>query len=428
MSGSPKYSSTHLAAEQAARLRQLRAEQAQREAQMRTQAAEEERQRQLRSARERAQTEATALYEQLDSSATAVFPQDRERLITLTQSTRVAIAQATAIRKIQNLCRETAKHRSLLEEAIARKARADAEQQRRDSLAKSQWLIAETARTFRALPPSEVRWCDSNLRRKAAAAIEEAQRLLTAGDAIALAPSLAAAESAVQTNLEVYRERKEAWTQRKMAAEAALSEFDAISGGLHADTLAVRWQKEGLAAMAALRERFTAAISEERFEETAQLLELARQHTDQTIAAANAAQIQADQRDYVTASIRATLAEMGFDVSDAREEHPGAPNTAMLLSANTASGKAIYVSVPVQGEVWYDVEGYTKTTETSVGAGRAAACDEAEAVLNEMRSRLSDEFGVEAGEILWEGKNPNRTLKTHKGLPLASEKTQGGQR
>ena len=44
-------------------------------------------------------------------------------------------------------------------------------------------------------------------------------------------------------------------------------------------------------------------------------------------------------------------------------------------------------------------------------------CDDAEAQLQELNEALA-EYGVTMGEILWDGKNPNRKIKGSKELPL----------
>jgi hypothetical protein len=119
---------------------------------------------------------------------------------------------------------------------------------------------------------------------------------------------------------------------------------------------------------------------------------------------------------------------MGFVVSDPQDEYPDHPATAKILQAASASGKAIFVSVPVEGQVWYEVDGYTKTTQTSVTGDITLACDEGERVLNEMHARLEAEFQVGMSEIWWEGKDPNRTLRRADALPASAGASGGSAR
>ncbi len=47
----------------------------------------------------------------------------------------------------------------------------------------------------------------------------------------------------------------------------------------------------------------------------------------------------------------------------------------------------------------------------------AAIGDEAEQVLTEMHTALEDKFGVKMGEVLWQGKDPNRARPHAEQLP-----------
>jgi hypothetical protein len=116
---------------------------------------------------------------------------------------------------------------------------------------------------------------------------------------------------------------------------------------------------------------------------------------------------------------------MGFMVSEPIEEHPGHPATASILHAATTSGKAIAVSVPVEGQVWYNVEGYVKTVEAAVGGGEAAVCDEAQEVIEQMHDALDQEFQIQMGELNWEGKDPKRKLRAAKSVPRNGTSSRG---
>ena len=100
----------------------------------------------------------------------------------------------------------------------------------------------------------------------------------------------------------------------------------------------------------------------------------------------------------------------------------------MVFQASSGSGKSVLVSVPVEGEVWYEVDGYTKTTSAGISGDVTLACDEGERVLQEMHTRLDEEFNVEMSEIWWEGKDPNRNLRRADVLPVSSHSSQGAAR
>ncbi len=137
----------------------------------------------------------------------------------------------------------------------------------------------------------------------------------------------------------------------------------------------------------------------------------------------NELQLKADQRDYIAKSMASTLQSMGFYVGEIREESPGNPASPLVFGAARSAGKSVFVSVPVEGEIYYNMDGYPKTSANVIGGGAAPVCDEAESVLNEMRSLLVDSYGVETDEVRWEGKtDPDRILRTADELPNESDK------
>jgi hypothetical protein len=201
---------------------------------------------------------------------------------------------------------------------------------------------------------------------------------------------------------------------QRIAIQQASTELHALLVGLQADTMVTRWHRQGIARLGAEIERV--ADSEQA---TPYLLEASR-CAAAMIAEAKAAQLKADQRDYIARGIMQSLSDMGFLVTEPTAEHPQHPATAKIVRAANAAGKSIAVSVPVEGEVWYEVDGYTKTTEATVGGGAALACDEGEKVLTEMHERLNAEFHIETGEIWWEDKAPQRVLRKAESLPATA--------
>jgi len=207
--------------------------------------------------------------------------------------------------------------------------------------------------------------------------------------------------------------------EREAARQCALSEFRALMGSLQADPVVMRWHNLGVSNL----ELFTDQIA--LSEHPGDVLNVANERANVLITEANAAELKAKQRDYITSGIARSLAEMGFVVNEPAEEHPEHPATAKILHAASPAGKEIFVSVPVEGQVWYEVDGYHQETATAVGGGTAVVCDEAEGVLIEMHARLEAEFQVEMGEITWRGKDPNRALRKADELPSSAPKQRG---
>ncbi len=239
-----------------------------------------------------------------------------------------------------------------------------------------------------------------------------------------------------QERLEAERRRK-AEEEARLRAEAAerlrrkrvesrknIGEIQEIIAGLKADPVVMRWHSNSVSELEQELEQANQALESDQFDIPSQILAQSKEKETRIIKEANAAQLKADIRDKITQSMVATFQEMGLNILSVKEEHPGHPATAKVFRA-VAAGKAISVSVPVEGEVWYDVDGYQKATEASIDGNAVATCDEAEQVLTEMRSVIQSKYGVEVGEIMWENKDPNRNTRTAKDLPSSTGQTKG---
>jgi hypothetical protein len=220
--------------------------------------------------------------------------------------------------------------------------------------------------------------------------------------------------------MEAARLRAE-WDQQRRKAEEDIGLLTAHIEGLHADPVLERWHAKGVAALAARVTEAKEDTTKERFARPAEILAEVRQVSERLIAEANAAQLKADQRDYIASSIVETLKAMNFFVTPVAPEHANHPATAMLIHAVTSANQSVHVSVPVEGQLMYTVDGYPMTTEAVTGGGRAGVCDQAKAVLDDMQSRLQEAFGVRTGEIWWESKNPNRTIGGATELPKSTD-------
>lgn len=148
-----------------------------------------------------------------------------------------------------------------------------------------------------------------------------------------------------------------------------------------------------------------------------QILTQAQTQSENIIKTASEAQLKAEQRDYIADSIAQSLEEMGFNLVYRQAEHPDHPASAIILGAATNSGKGISVSVPVEGEIYYDIDGYTKTSTTNVNGQVTASCDEAEGAIAELHELLQAEFGINMSELWWEGKDPDRIIRKADELP-----------
>lgn len=244
--------------------------------------------------------------------------------------------------------------------------------------------------------------------------------LTTVGDAIvsitAAAEKVAAAEASRRAEL----------ARKRSAAEAAVGDIEGLIAGLKADEVVMRWQHHRLVEVTAVLDSARKAVADGRFDAAMASPAQAQACSDTLVSVANEAQLKADQRDYIAQSIARTLEGMGFAVTVPAPEHAGHPATALVFRASNAARHGVDVSVPVEGEVHYTVDGFAHTSEPLRGGGAAPACDEAEKVLMEMQAKMAEQFGVKAGEIRWDGKaDPDRRLKSEKDLTFANGKEQG---
>jgi hypothetical protein len=221
-------------------------------------------------------------------------------------------------------------------------------------------------------------------------------------------------DQAAWARVQAQEEEQRRLREQRLAVQHASTELYALQAGLQADPMVMRWHGSGIAR---LGEEIAQAAGSEQ---ATPFLAEAHRRAATMIAEAKEAQLKADQRDYIARGIMHSLADMGFLVTDPTAEHPEHPASAKIVCAANAAGKSIAVSVPVEGEVWYEIDGYVKTTEATVGGETALACDEGEKVLTEMHARLNEEFHVETGEIWWEDKDPQRLLRKAESLPASA--------
>lgn len=417
MSSSPKYSQAQLERERRERLEQERQRQAAEEARIRAAAAERERLQRLENLRNQSIAQTQATIAKIQQKSPEIYPQDSSELAKRGQNLLNSLRGVTTEYQLQNTIQELPKIEQELDRAISRKRRDDEEKKRKAELEKQQFELEELERQIAQIPQTDAIKFDRAGRTAAQTALKALRSAIASGNPQTVRSPLNTATAAVEQHIASVAKNRAQWEQQKAAAEQALGELEDLIIGLKADPVALRWKTHLIDELAAQLPTGIAAIEAEQFDKPALILAAAKTQEQQIIATANAAQIQADQRDYIAKSIAETLAEMGFFVNEPQLEYPDYPNTALILKAATNSGKAISISVPVEGEVWYDVDGYSKTTEAAVGGGTAAVCDEAEEVLTEMHDRLGAEFGINMSEVTWEGKDPNREGRKADELP-----------
>lgn len=210
-----------------------------------------------------------------------------------------------------------------------------------------------------------------------------------------------------------------AWQAARDQAEMALAAASDRIAGLHADEIIVRWGSGEIASLEERLERSRKLLSEERFDvilaESAALLEA----SDAVVGHVQELQLKEERRQYIVQGIVEVMGQMGFVVQQNSPalENPDVPNSATMIHAVRIGGGAIAVSVPQEGEILYDVDGFPKRTETGGAGATVRTCDEAEQEIDRMHEAMKDVFGIEMSELVWDGKDPERVRKAAKRLP-----------
>lgn len=185
---------------------------------------------------------------------------------------------------------------------------------------------------------------------------------------------------------------------------------------LMVDQVVRRWCASDLEELGRRVAQLEGSVSAGRFAQVHQDFKSLVADADKLVAAAEDAQRLQDQRDYVARSLVESLGELGFWVQQLPVEQPSADAT---IRATRSDGRAITVSVPLDGSLRWAVEGFP--TEVLIGSDGqpAQACDVAAKQIEAVKSYL-EQRGVATGELLWKGKDPNRPATTAKALPRSN--------
>jgi DNA-binding transcriptional regulator YiaG len=422
MSGTPKYNRAQLAAQAAEKLRKERERKAKQEAKKRAEAEERERKRRMAITRDAFIKEAQSIINKINLQRQEMYPRDHAALLDRANKIFAALRTGNSESGIRDIACEIPRINSDINSAMVQKKHDDEEKKIASELEKQSFALSELSTRHSNMSRQDAIKFDSPGHKTVCDAIETAKKEIAEGSLNTVITAVAVAENLFANHLNTVTLRKTDWEKRKSEAEGAAGELIGIIAGLKADEVVMRWHEKEVGSMELDAQKAEQSIRNEQFDYPHETLLNARKIHERLIADSNALQIKADQRDYIAQSIAGTLDKMGFIITETREETPGHPASALVFGAVRSSGKSIYVSVPVEGEIYYNVDGYAKSTANLVGGGTAPVCDEAESVLNEMRLRLEEECEVHTGEILWEGKaDPDRILRTADELPSGGD-------
>lgn len=428
MSGSPKYSSAKLERQRQQKLEEERRRRAAEEARLRAEAAERERLQRLENFRNKVSSQQQSVADKIQTQQSSMYSQDANLLNQRCQSQKSSVQKATYESQLQEVSTELTRILRDCDQAVSRKRRDDEEKKRKAEIERLQFELEELEREVKQIPVGDAAKFDAVGQTSVQQALSAVQLALKSGQPQAVKTPLNQAIRLVKQHTQSVSQGRAEWEKQKAEAEQVVGELQDLVTGLKADPVVMRWHSHSVMQLDSELDLAQQAIGSEQFNQPKLIWAKVKAQEHQIIEEANLAQLKADKRDYITQSIVATLQDMGFSVLGIEDEHEGHPSTAKVFTA-TAAGRAISVNVPVEGQVWYDVDGYPKNTVASVVDGKpAATCDEAEAVLTEMHDALQQEFGIQMGEISWQGKDPNRVTRTATDLPTNAEQSRGGKR
>jgi len=194
-------------------------------------------------------------------------------------------------------------------------------------------------------------------------------------------------------------------------ADLALASAAAEVAGLCGDPLVAQWQQTEVQGLKSRVDALRAEIEAGRIEGVAEAARAIQSELPAIDESARRYQEAAIRRQYIAKGIAESLTEMGFTVSAQALEHPDHPQSAVIFEGQRVSGAAVAVSVPTEGEVWYSIDGYPMRLEPRASGGETPTCDEAQGEIAAMHAILEERFGIQMGELQWEGKDPQRSVR-----------------
>ncbi len=418
MSGSPKYTRAELDRQRQEKLESDRRRKAEQEARRRQEAEEQERQRQLENQRRQVSEQLKSLIAQLKQQSDQVYGANYQQLQQQGQSLEKQVQSVSVADQFISIQSQINQLQKAWETAKHQKWHDEQEKLRQQELDKQKFALEDCDRRLAQILEDGQKF-DSQGLTVVQQSLSKLKNLIAQGNPIPVRQPLKESQQAIATYLDKIQALKQTWQNQKNQAEQELGQIQTAIAGLQADPVVILWQEAMVWELLKMQHQAEKAIDQEQFTQTAVFLSQVKTKQSQIIETANAAQLKADQRDYIADSIAESLQEMGFSIVYRQPEQADHPASAIILGAATNSGKGISVSVPVEGEVFYDVEGYSKQTVAAVGGGSAPVCDEAEQVITEMHEVLAAQFGVQMGVLDWEGKDPHRQLRKADSLPQA---------
>lgn len=188
---------------------------------------------------------------------------------------------------------------------------------------------------------------------------------------------------------------------------------------LESNESVIRWKREEIAANRLELEHMDKIAKSKDFHEVPKQIAPLLNSLKEIEESASEAQLAAEKRNYITSSIQSVMKEFGFEMESGFPclQDADSPASDQVILARRLSGEKIAATVPLNGEVWYDVTGYRFQTGVGTNGNPTSSCDGAQAQIEAFHEKLGDEFGVKMGKLRWDDQDPDRILNEAKHLP-----------
>jgi len=421
MSGSPKYCSAQLREEQERRLREERKRQAEIERARRAAEEEKRRKENLAKAQNHARQETTNLMRQITTFAN----EEAARLVSVELE-----ALKKNLHKLENDINRAGDAEQLKRsENTLRRFRDDLRQITAQGeaarlaahLAHEEAAVIEIKNKFSAFDQTRSEKFDVD-------GFREARRLISAAESALNRKVLSETEKII-AEVRIRLERHQAtvekrfsqWFEEKERCNAALESASNRLVGLKADVVVLRWGHQEVNAIEKRLGQISSIIETEKFSLAQNEAKAVLEGMENILIRVQELQLKEDRRRYIADGIIQVMNQMGFIVQAGSPtlEKPDSPVSDMIIQARRLGGGAIAVSVPQDGDIWYDVAGLPMREENGEDGKLIKSCDEAEEQIEKMHEKMEEVFGIQMSELMWEDKDPNRIHKPADRLPEA---------
>lgn len=249
--------------------------------------------------------------------------------------------------------------------------------------------------------------------------LEDARDLLQKKQLQAARKKTALIKKELKEHQKRVQERHLDYLRKKGQAENLLSSTEDQLTVLKEDEVAMYWAEEEVENLKKRVHLAKEKMEKDDFTQVESICKEIKAQLGSLLDEANAKQLQEKKRQYILDGIMSVMEEMGFVIQEGSPELEdfSDPNSSMILHANRVGGGGISVSVPHEGDIWYDVDGFPMRVEEGSQGEEIHSCDEAEEQIEAMHRVMEESFGIKMSELTWEGKDPGRISKSADELP-----------